>query len=338
VSRDILSDVLRSVHLRGAVFYHVEGCDRWVSEAPDAAAIARLIMPGADHVMAYVAVIHGRCWAQVCDEAPVGLVEGDVVVFPQGDAHVISSEPDARGQLAPSPFEPPRSAQLPFFASRQGNVVSMRPGDAPEADGHTTLVCGFCACDAAPFNPLLASLPHLLHVHADSSDHSDWITQFIRFALAESTDKRPGGEALLERLSETMFIELIRRYLGEVSESQRNWLAGLRDRHVGHALMLLHEHPANAWSIELLADQIGLSKSALHDRFNQFTGYGPMHYLAKWRMQVAAGLLRQSHATVGAVALEVGYESEAAFSRAFRRETGLPPATWRRLQEQRLER
>ncbi len=320
---DILSDVLRSVRLRAAVFYHAQRNDHWVSEAPDAAAIARLIMPGAEHVMAYHVVTHGQCWAQVGDESPVAVRQGDVVVFPQGDAHVLSSEPGARGQFGQMPD------QLPLPADPQGPGSTLQPS----GEASTSLACGFFACDASPFNPLLSSLPHLLHIHADSRDGDDWIPHFIGFALSESANKRPGGEVLLERLSETMLIELVRRYLGEQSDNQCNWLAGLRDRYVGRALMLLHERPGAAWSIERLADQVGLSKSALHDRFSQFIGYGPMHYLAKWRMQVAAGLLRQSHAPVEAVAREVGYASEAAFSRAFRRQTGLPPATWRRQQK-----
>ncbi|MFC3284570.1 AraC family transcriptional regulator [Litchfieldella rifensis] len=332
MSQDTLSQVLRSIRLRGAVFYHVEGNARWVSEAPPAAEIAELIMPGVEHVMAYHVLTHGSCWATVVGETPVSLQEGDVVVFPRGDPHVMSSEPGMRGSVDLHPYGLPRPEQLPFFASRQGESLSMARLDRDSEQHSATLVCGFFGCDAHPFNPLLDSLPHLLHVRARHGDDDDWIAHFIRFALSESNLKRPGGEALLERLSEAMFVELVRRYLDDLPEGQPNWLAGLHDRYVGRALALLHQRPGDAWTIDKLADRIGLSRSALHERFARFTGHAPMHYLAKWRMQVAAGLLRQSSAPVASIALEVGYESEAAFSRAFRRETCLPPATWRREQ------
>ncbi|WP_129138931.1 AraC family transcriptional regulator [Modicisalibacter coralii] len=332
MSRDTLSAVLRHVRLRGALFYHVEGTQRWVSEAPSASAIAGMIMPGVEHVMAYHVVTHGGCWATLVGAPAVALNTGDVVLFPRGDAHVMSSEPGLRGTLDLRPYAMPHPEQLPFFASRQGESLTMARLDRDAGRHGATLVCGFLGCDAHPFNPLLASLPALLHVPAGSGSHDDWIAHFIRFALDESLRKRPGGEALLERLSETMFVEVVRRYLESLPAGQANWLAGLQDRHVGRALGLLHECPAEPWTIDRLAARTGLSRSALHERFHRFTGHAPMHYLAKWRMQVAAGLLRQSSASIASIALEVGYESEAAFSRAFRRETRLPPATWRRHQ------
>ncbi|GGX89670.1 AraC family transcriptional regulator [Litchfieldella qijiaojingensis] len=338
MSQDTLSEVLRSIRLRGAVFYHVEGNASWVSEAPAAIDVADLIMPGIEHVMAYHVLTHGSCWATVIGKTPVPLQEGDVVVFPRGDPHVMSSEPGMRGQLDMHPYQLPRPEQLPFFASRKGDSLSMSRFDRGSGQVDATLVCGFFGCDARPFNPLLASLPHLLHVRAGQDRAEDWITHFIRFALSESVHKRPGGEALLERLSETMFVELVRRYLEEMPEGQSNWLAGLRDRYVGRALALLHERPGDTWTIDKLADRIGLSRSALHERFARFTGHPPMQYLTKWRMQVAAGLLRQSNAPLASIALEVGYESETAFSRAFRRETGMPPAAWRREQSRMAER
>ncbi|PRY71774.1 AraC family transcriptional regulator [Halomonas ventosae] len=330
MSQDTLSQVLRSIRLRGAVFYHVEGNDRWVSESPPARAIAALIMPGIEHVMAYHVLTQGSCWTMVVGQAPVQLQAGDVVMFPHGDRHVISSEPGLRGVVDMRPYGLPHPEQLPFFASQRGAALSMSRLD-PASDRHgATLVCGFFGCDAHPFNPLLASLPQLLHVPAGQADDDDWIAHFIRFALSESTLKRPGGEALLERLSETMFVALVRRYLDDLPEGPPTWLAGLNDRHVGRALSLLHARPAEAWTIDRLADHVGLSRSSLHERFARFTGHAPMHYLAKWRMQVAAGLLRHSSAPIASIALEVGYESESAFSRAFRREVGQPPAAWRR--------
>jgi AraC-like DNA-binding protein len=332
MSQDTLSEVLRSVRLRGAVFYHVEGDSSWVAEAPPAAAIGDTIMPGTQHVMEYHVVTHGSCWGALAGEPPVRMEAGDVVLFPHGDAHVISSAPGMRASVEIRDYAMPRPAQMPFHMRRSGESVEVSQLALGGTDCDTRLVCGFFGCDARPFNPLLGSLPRLLHIRRRGGGDEDWISQFIRFAVAESVNKRPGGEALLERLSETMFVELVRRYIDDMPEGQEGWLAGLRDRYVGRALALLHAAPAEAWSIDALADKVGVSRSVLHERFAQFTGHAPMQYLAHWRMQLAANLLRQSGSSIAAIALEVGYQSEAAFSRAFRRTVGAPPAAWRRQQ------
>ncbi|MET0917357.1 MAG: AraC family transcriptional regulator, partial [Burkholderiales bacterium] len=183
--------------------------------------------------------------------------------------------------------------------------------------------------DAKPFNPLLASLPRLLHMKGAASK-GGWSDHFIALAVDEASRKRPGGEAVLERLSELMFIDVVRRHLDSLPENRTGWLAGLRDRYVGRTLALMHESPSRRWTIDELCNAVGLSRSALHERFMDMLGQSPMHYLAQWRMQVAARLLSESTLTMVAIALETGYESEAAFSRAFKRQTGVPPATWRR--------
>jgi len=178
-----------------------------------------------------------------------------------------------------------------------------------------------------PFNPLIATLPRLLHLKAHGQDLT---TQVIHRAAAESGDKRPGGEAMLERMSEMMFVDAVRRYVDTLPEDSRGWLAGMRDRFVGRALALMHDEPARDWTVDELGRRVGLSRSALHERFAEMIGQPPMQYLANWRMQVGAGLLRNTNATVAAVAQEVGYESEAAFAKAFKRLVGHPPAAWRR--------
>jgi transcriptional regulator GlxA family with amidase domain len=177
---------------------------------------------------------------------------------------------------------------------------------------------------------LIAALPRLLHIPAASD--GAWISEVIRQAVSASQSRRPGGEAVLERISEMMFVDAVRRHVERLPEESTGWLAGLRDRHVGHALALIHEHPARAWTIDALADEIALSRSAFYDRFLKLIGQPPAQYLTQWRMQVAANLLRQSRAPVASIALEVGYESEASFTRAFKRQVGTPPAAWRRSQ------
>jgi len=210
----------------------------------------------------------------------------------------------------------------------RGTVLpgSIVPGD----EAQTVLICGFIGCDLRPFNPLIAALPRMLHLPAERT--SAWIARVIAQAAKESTQRRPGAGAVLERLSEMMFVDTARRYLDTLPEDARGWLAGLRDRYVGRALGLLHERPAHDWTIDELGREVGLSRSALHGRFVQFVGQPPMRYLANWRVQIGSRLLRETHRTVAAIAQEVGYESEAAFSRAFKRLVGLPPAAWRKSQ------
>ena len=201
---------------------------------------------------------------------------------------------------------------------------------APAPESPTNVACGFLGCDLRPFNPLVATLPRLMHLPA--AGEGAWISQVMRQAVNASQNKRPGGEAVLERISEMMFVDAVRRHVERLPDASTGWLAGLRDRHVGRALSLIHENPARAWTIDALADEIALSRSAFYERFVRLIGQPPMQYLTQWRMQAAANLLRQTHAPVASIALDVGYESEAAFTRAFKRLVGTPPARWRRMQ------
>lgn len=331
MSQDTLSDVLRTVRLRGAVFYHVTGTGRWAAEAPPSKAIAAAVMPDAEHVMEYHAVVSGDCWAALVGESPLRLSTGDVVLFPQGDPHVVSSAPGMRADPNVASYFEMKTDQLPFRVAYEASTTPiLAPVNAGDADA--TLVCGFLGCDVRPFNPLVATLPRMLHLRAQ--DGVGWITQFMQQAVEESAAKRPGGEAMLSRMSEMMFVDAVRRFVDGLPPGSTGWLAGLRDRHVGRALALMHERPAQQWTMDDLGREIGLSRSALHQRFVQLIGQPPMHYLANWRMQTAAGLLRNSNATVATIALEVGYDSEAAFARAFKRLVGVPPATWRREKRQ----
>jgi len=330
MSRDTLSELLRAVRLRGAVFFYVDGIAPWVAEAPHAREIVAATLPGSEHMMEYHVVTRGVCWGGIAGETPVKLEEGDIIVFPHGDAHVMSSAP---GMRAPNPekavFFDPRPSQLPHVLTRHNGEFSTTAYLDGDGQEHATLVCGFLGCDARPFNPLLAALPRLLHVPAAAKNDTS-LGQLINVAVEEANRKRPGGEALLERLSEMMFVDVLRRYLEALPAGQTGWLAGLRDRFVGRALAMLHECPSHRWTIDELGDKVGLSRSALHERFVDLVGQPPMHYLAHWRMQLASQLLVQSTLNVASIAVETGYESEASFSRAFKRLVGVPPASWRR--------
>ncbi len=326
MSHDILSDVLRTVHLRGAIFYYVSGSRDWVAEALPSRDIAAAVMPDSEHVMEYHVVTRGSCWAAIVGESPVRLDTGDIVLFPHGDAHVISSAPGLRAPAEKPDHMEHRVEQLPF--TLHYDAAQLRAELVSDDGCETTLVCGFLGCDVRPFNPLIASLPRLLHLRPTADQ--DWTAQFMRQAVAESRNKRPGGEAMLERMSEMMFVDAVRRYVDSLPDDSRGWLAGLRDRFVSRALALMHDDPATAWTVDELGHRVGLSRSALHERFAEMIGQSPMQYLANWRMQAAAALLRNTNATVASVAQDVGYDSEAAFARAFKRLVGRPPAAWRR--------
>jgi AraC-like DNA-binding protein len=316
---DALSDVLRAVRLTGAVFVTVDVSPPWSAPVPGTGTLGPIIMPTADHLISYHLVTAGGCWVMPQRGAPVRLEVGDVIVFPGGDSHVICSDPSVpRGEGFDIRRAKP-AVQWPY------RIVGERAGGE-----RLGIICGFLGCDARPFNPLLAALPNMIVVSDRGGAKDGWLAQFMRLAVAEATDKRAGGEGVLGRLSELMFVEAVRRHLDSLPAEQTGWLAGLRDRFVGRTLALLHSDPAHPWTLEELAREVGLSRSSLAERFTHFVGQPPMHYLTQWRMQVAAGLLSGGAASVAAVAEDVGYESEAAFSRAFKKLVGAPPATWRR--------
>jgi len=335
MSHDALSDVLRSVRLRSAVFYYVSCGDHWAAEAPGAKEIAQAVMPGTEHVIEYHVITKGECWAAVVGEPPLKIRQGDTIMLPHGDAHVISSAAGLRAKVDISWLQEMKLNRRPFCITYQGlngpQVMGPKGADIESADSfQTSLVCGFIGCDTRPFNPLIATLPRLLHLPA--SGNSAFSEQFIKLAATESARRSPGGEALLERMSEMLFVDAVRQYVDTLPESSKGWLAGLRDRCVGRALALLHERPAAQWNIDELSKQVGLSRSALHERFVEFIGLPPVQYLTNWRMQLASRLLRDTQSSVASIALEVGYDSEPSFARAFKRLVGMPPATWRRAQ------
>jgi AraC-like DNA-binding protein len=314
---DALSDVLRAVRLTGAVFFDVHAADPWVAEAPASAAIIERCFPDAGHLVHYHVVTEGRIWGGLDHEGPsVQLDAGDVIVFPHGDAHVLASAPGARGTLDLARFDAVAHNPRPF-------AIAMGQGTAPSAH----FVCGFLACDARPFNPLLSALPRVMHVKGGTGAATE---SLVRFALAEGQDRRPGSDIVLGRLSELMFLDVVRRYLASLPPDRTGWLAGLREPFVGRALAALHRDPTRDWTIESLAREVALSRSALAERFTQLVGLPPMQYLANWRMQLAATHLLAGTDSVAAIADRVGYESEAAFSRAFKKAVGAPPGVWRK--------
>jgi len=323
MSTDALSDVLSAVQLSGSVFFDVTATSPWVAEAPPAAQIAGDVTPGAQHVIEYHVVTRGSCWISLVGDIgfePVRLHEGDIAVIPQGDPHVVSSAPGMRAEPNLAAHRRPEDPNaLPFSIQTGG-----------EGPGDTRIICGFFSCDTRPFNPLLDALPRFMRFSRDASAGSaSLVDQFIRFATAETGNKRAGSQSVLNRLSELMFVEVIRMHMDRLGNDNTGWLAGLRDPLVGRALTLLHARPAHGWTLEELASEAATSRSALADRFSQVVGCPPIQYLTQWRMQIAAKRLADPNVKIAAVAHEVGYESDAAFSRAFKKFVGRSPSRWR---------
>ena len=316
MSVDVLSDVLRAVRLTGAVFLTVDATHPWAEQASSTKVSLPIVMPEAEHLISFHVVTQGFCYGALDGEKPIRLEAGDVIVFPQGDAHVMSSATGLQAELPVAPKRP--YPQLPFH-SISG------PGNGKEK---SFVVCGFLGCDTRPFNPLLSALPKVIHVSSKQNPRAIWLNHFVQYAENECNEKRSGGEVMLSKLSELLFVEVIRMYVDTLPPEQTGWLSGLRDSYVGKALSLMHERPAHPWTLEDLAHEIGLSRSVFAERFTDLVGQPPMQYLAQWRMQIAAGMLVNGSAKVAAVAHEVGYESEAAFSRAFKKATGVSPAEW----------
>ncbi len=318
MSVDTLSEVLRAVRLTGAIFLSVDAAAPWVAEAPPARELGPHILPGVEHVIEYHVITAGSCWGGIVEERAERLETGDVIVFPQGDAHVMSSAPGMRGIPDRDSARQAQTSGLPITVRLDGGGAD-----------RTRVICGFLGCDARPFNPLLSALPRVLHVSRRDTEDGV-IDRFVQLALSESVTKRAGADAVLARLSELLFVEVVRRYLATLPPGNVGWLAGLRDDGVGRVLARLHERPAHDWSLDALAREVGMSRSVLAERFTHFVGIPPMQYLAQWRMQLAATLLSTTSMTLADIADRVGYGSETALSRAYKRSLGVAPAQWRR--------
>ena len=313
---DPLSDVMRVVRLSGAFFYMVEASAPWAVLTAAARDLVPRIMPDAQHLINYHILLSGSCWAGIDGEEQVQMLPGDVVVFPQGDSHLMGSAPGLRVGAERASAAPQRFP---------GTLLV---GPTPVRD--TSFVCGFLGCDARPFNPLLSSLPRAMHLRGVAGG---WLSQFPQQVVAESRLGRVGSETMLTRMAELMFIEVVRHHVERLPSQHTGWLAGLRDDVIGPALSSLHERPAHPWTLAELARTIATSRTVLVERFSHIMGVTPMLYLTRWRIQLAAVQLSQSTAKVATIGAQVGYESEAAFSRAFKRETGLSPVAWRRARQ-----
>jgi AraC-like DNA-binding protein len=314
---DVLSDVLRVVRLSGAVLFRCEFSVPWAVKTPGPAELARLVLPGARQLMPFHLVAEGRCWIGLEGYGQLHLEAGDVVVFPYGDAHAIASD------LSMEPVS--LTGLLGAAMQRAGMPVCVAGGGGDE----TRLVCGFLHCDQLLFNPLCKALPPVIHAKSEGEPAMSFLAATVRHTFSEASAAQPGNTCLLARLSELLFIEVLRRHMAGLPPGAAGWLAALNDPIVGRVLQLMHAQPAHPWTVENLARQCGTSRSLLAARFKALLGQPPMHYLACWRLQLAAEMLRDGAHGIAEIAERSGYDSEPAFNRAFKRYAGEPPATWR---------
>ncbi len=317
---DALSEVLTALRLTSGLFLDAEFTAPWCIDSAPGKDDLRHLLPSAEHVTIYHLVTEGRCRARLPDGEAVELAAGDLIMFPHGDGHLLGSDL----QLAPV------VAETLVRPSPEGGLAHIDHGGG---GARTRFVCGFLACDSRLCRPLLGALPRMLRVPLGDGPAAAWITSTLRHGAAETRAPRAGADAVLAKLSELLFVEAIRRYTESLPDTERGWFAGLRDPHVSRALALLHAEPAKAWTVDDLARETGLSRSALAERFADLIGEPPMQYLTRWRLALAARALREGREPIARVAESVGYESDAAFNRAFKREFGMPPAAWRRQSE-----
>ncbi|MBD2461483.1 AraC family transcriptional regulator [Oscillatoria sp. FACHB-1407] len=314
---DVLSDVLRVIRLSGGVRFRTQYAAPWSIETPPPAQLAVLLQAPAQRVVSFHIVAEGTCWVELdnCTKTRQ-LVKGDIIVFPYGSAHILADQP-GKPPIPVTDLLPPQPwTDMP---------VLKYGGDGAA----TQLICGFLLCDDPLFNPFLQSLPLLIHIPVFLEPTSPLLAMGVRYIIEETLGDRPGSNCLLSRLTELMFVEILRNQMQQISEHQIGWLAALSDSTVSQVLELLHARPEHNWTVTELAGQVGVSRSTLATRFTQLLGQPPMQYLTQWRLQLAINLLRSTDAGMAKIATQVGYESEAAFNRAFKRHLGVPPATWR---------
>lgn len=316
-SADLLSDLLGRMHLSGAVLFSTEFHEPWGLVSPPACDLSRMLTFRTEHIVPFHIVAEGGCWLELREMAPVWLEAGDAVLLPYGDVHVLHGHEAARnvpaGELLPPPPWP--------------DILRVRHGGD---GGRTRIVCGFVQCDELLFHPLLRHLPALMHVSPGRAPVGDWLAGTIRHTAEEATRADPGGRSMLPRLAELMFVEILRRHMQTLSAGEVGWFAAVNDPVVGSALGSLHAAPLEDWNVDRLARRAGVSRTVLAERFKHFLDMPPMRYLTYWRLQLAAQRLKAADTPMKAIADLAGYESEAAFSRAFKRHFGVPPADWRR--------
>ena len=314
---DVLSEVLKSVKLDGAVFFNGEFSAPWCMREPDSCTMAGYLSPRSVHVIIFHLILEGRGHACIeQDHRRVPLVAGDIVMFPQGHSHLMGNGP---------PVTPVDSRIQLQEVIAEGKMLSQTGGGGEL----TKLVCGYLTCDPQLGRVFLAGLPAMIKLNIREDASGKWLEDTFRYSVDHADASRPGGATVIAKLSEVLFVETLRRYIAGLPPEQTGWLAGVRDPDIGKALAALHRAPAEPWTIASLAGEVGLSRSVLAERFRRYLSETPIAYLTRWRLHLAAQLLTSTSKSVAEIAGDIGYESEPSFNRAFKREFTLPPARFR---------
>lgn len=318
---DAFSEILRGIVLKGALYFNAEFSAPWGFITPPAAELAQVLAPEAPHLMIYHLLLEGSGVVRLGDDLEIALTAGDVIVVTHGDPHEMCSAVGVGNKLSDAMMA---KLQAHDFSAMQagggGNVARF--------------VCGFMVCDPLLCSPILRSLPPAFKINLRMDRAGHWLETSLLHLVEEAASGRAGSQAVLAKMSEALFVDTLRRYLTGLPEQESGWLAAARDPIIGKSLMLLHSRTAHPWTIAELAKEVGSSRSALVERFTRYLDEPPMAYLIRWRLQLAARALGSTSRGVADIAEEVGYESEAAFNRAFKREFGLPPARYRRGQRE----
>lgn len=313
---DALSELLRAVKLSGAMFFKSRCTAPWCLAAPPSREFLAYVPAKATHIIEFHHISEGTAYVRVGEET-TPLSGGDIVMMPHGDAHFMGN--GVGGALING------EAALPALMSGRMHLADFGGGGE-----NTGLVCGYLACDAQLIKPVLAGLPRVVRVNFRADEAGEWFEKTLRHAVDQAAANAPGSDVILAHLAEVLFAEVLRRYLLSLPSGRTGWLAGASDPAVSRALAALHREPAREWTLDELAQNSGVSRSVLTERFARLLGQSPMAYLTNWRLELGAEALRATSRSVQRVALEVGYESEAAFNRAFKRRFSVPPARYRR--------
>ena len=317
---DALSDVLKSVHLEGAVYLNAEFTAPWCVRGELGFASVRKRLAGAEHVAFFHFLTEGACKVRLAgNQQALEARAGDLILLPQEGKHLMGTDLQLAPMEGDATVNPPPTADADLFHMRYGG------GGAP-----TRFICGYLALSRTVFRPVFEVLPPVMVIHVGEGPTASLVRELFRAGVRESAGERPGAASTLAKLADLLFVEALRRYMEGLPPEGKGWLAGVRDPQVGRGLALLHGAPEKPWTVDELAKEVALSRSALAERFTTLVGEPPMQYLTRWRLALAAQALRAGREPVIRIAERAGYESEAAFSRAFKREFGVPPASWRK--------
>jgi AraC-like DNA-binding protein len=313
--RRVLDDVLRMVRLSGAVFLKGEFARPWGFDSPSSTDLTSVLAPGAQQLVLFHAVLEGSCSVTLDTGERADLQAGDLVVLPYGNQHRMFN-PDGSEVVPIADLLPP-----PPWA----NMQICRFG--PPEEVSTRILCSYLECRDLLFNPFLRALPRLLKVTPTPGPEAEWLAASVRYAHQQTSPGTP--DLLRQRIPEMLLVEALRHHLENQPAERTGWMAALADAVVGPALVRIHQDPSRAWTVNSLADELAVSRSVLAARFVERLGQSPMRYLALWRLQLAAHELLNEGSSISETAIRIGYESEAAFSRAFKRHVGVAPGAWR---------